>query len=40
MTTSESPYTINFLMLSDTAMLIPWTSASYSAALLDAGNKS
>jgi hypothetical protein len=38
MTTSESPYTINFLMPSDATMLSPWTSASYSAALFDAGN--
>jgi hypothetical protein len=40
MTTSESSYTINFLMPSETAMLSPWTSASYSTALLDARNKS
>jgi hypothetical protein len=38
MTTSESPYTIKFLMLSDRAMFNPWISASYSAALFDAGN--
>jgi hypothetical protein len=38
MTTSESPYTINFLMLSDTAMFNPWISASYSVALFDDGN--
>jgi hypothetical protein len=41
MTTSESPYTIiNFLTPSDTVMFNPWISASYSAALFDAGNNS
>jgi hypothetical protein len=40
MTTSESPYTISFLMSSDAAMLSPWISASYSTALFDAGNSS
>jgi hypothetical protein len=40
MTTSESLYTINLLMPSETVMLSPWTSASYSTALLDARNKS
>jgi hypothetical protein len=40
MTTSESTYTINLLILSETMMLSPWTSASYSAVLLDARNRS
>jgi hypothetical protein len=40
MTTSESPYTINRLMPSETTLLSPSTSASYSVALLDAGNRS
>jgi hypothetical protein len=38
MTTSESPYTINLLTPNDMAMFNPWISASYSAALFDAGN--
>jgi hypothetical protein len=40
MTTSESPYTINFLTPNDTAMFNPWISASYSSTLFDAGNNS
>jgi hypothetical protein len=38
MTTRESPYTINLLMTNDMAMFNPWIRASYSAALLEAGN--
>jgi hypothetical protein len=38
MTTRESPYTINLLMPKDMAMFSPWIRASYSAALLEAGN--